>query len=56
MRVLLVAFLLTSFTFLPVKNNKANDSNFEICREILYTAYPNEMNPKEWRMCMAYET
>ena len=55
MRVLLIAFLLTSFTFLPVKNNEVS-SNFEICREILYTTYPKEINPQEWRMCMAYET
>ena len=55
MRVLLVAFLLTSFAFLPEKNDEVG-SNFEICREILYTAYPKEINPKEWRMCMNYET
>ena len=55
MRVLLIAFLLTSFAFLPEKNNKVS-SNFQICREILYTTYPKEINPKEWRMCMAYET
>lgn len=54
MRVLVIAFLLTSFAFLPEKNKVG--SNFEICREILYTTYPKEINPKEWRMCMAYET
>lgn len=55
MRVLLAVVLLTSFAFLPTQNKDAG-SNFEICREILYTTYPKEINPKEWRMCMAYET
>ena len=80
MRVLLIAFLLTSFAFLPEKNVENTtgvqntavgnttgvqntavgtnevSSNFEICREILYTTHPKEINPKEWRMCMNYET
>tara|TARA_R100001369_G_scaffold8683_1_gene21010 strand:- start:875 stop:1045 length:171 start_codon:yes stop_codon:yes gene_type:complete len=56
MRVLLVVVLLTSFTFLPAENNKDYSNNFELCRKILYTSYPKEINPKEWRMCMSYET
>ena len=55
MRVLLAVVLLTSFTFLPTPSEDTG-SNFEICREILYTTYPKEINPKEWRMCMLYET
>jgi len=53
MRVLLAVVLLTSFTSVPAISD-SKDSNFETCRENLYTTYPKEVNQNEWRSCMKY--
>ena len=37
----------------PIEEIKPQRHQFEICREKLYTKYPNKMNQSEWRNCMA---
>ena len=62
--VLLSALALYDMVFRPeilptpedtimVEEIKPQRHQFEICREKLYTKYPNKMNQSEWRNCMA---
>ena len=37
----------------PIEEIKPKRHQFVICREKLYTKYPNKMNQSEWRNCMA---
>ena len=36
----------------PIEEIKHKRHQFVICREKLYTKYPNKMNQSEWRNCM----
>jgi hypothetical protein len=36
----------------PIEEIKPKRHQFVICREKLYTKYPNKMNQSEWRNCM----
>jgi len=39
---------------LPLTEEKIKKRHqFEICRDKLYTTYPNNMNQSKWRKCMA---
>jgi len=60
MRLLIISVVLTACASAPVEkqwNNKYDPAawrkQFEECRDLLYTAYPEEVQQDEWSKCMS---